>query len=169
MLASNKRLLLLGIVAIGFVIVYFWVRPKWSDVNIMHYDGKISAGQSFGSIVPTGIEKYTKRRAGANFVHDPKRLKHGPPSVKAYLNGDILITHKEDGQDKDVRQWKLRGNLDGNMRDIIPGGGKVIEGNSYSVKDWTVEWWRDPKDPVEVVIITNPEGKSRTFRIEWCP
>ncbi|HHT9154617.1 MAG TPA: hypothetical protein ACFYD5_02260 [Candidatus Tripitaka sp. YC43] len=159
--------LLLGVVVIVLVVVYSQVRgEKWKDVNIKYYDDKVSAGQEFNPTSQAGIERCEGRKARAYFKYMRESLNAEHPVVKAYLDGNIVISHKERSTGESVEVWRLSGSLDGNMIDVIPGESK-IEGASHSVKGWTIEWWRHPTIPVKVIIITNPNGKSRTFRIEW--
>lgn len=163
----SKRLLL-GVVVIVLVIVYFQVRgTKWKDVNIKYYDGKVSAGQEFNPALLAGTERCEGRKARAYFKYMRESLNAEHPVVKAYLDGSIVILHKERSTGESVEVWSLSGSLDGDMKDVIPGEGKVVEGTSRRVEGWTIEWWRHPTSPVKVIIITNPNGKSRTFRIEW--
>lgn len=162
----SKRLLL-GVVAIVLVVVYFQVLgTKWKDVNIKYYDDKVSAGQEFNPTLLAGTArcKGHKVRAYFNYISKSQDVEH--PVIKAYLDGNIVISHKERSTGESVEVWKLTGSLDGDMIDVIPGESKV-EGTAHSVKGWTIEWWRHPTSPVKVIIITNPNGKSRTFRIEW--
>ncbi len=172
---TQKNLILLGVAVIVVVIIYFLVLSnKWVDVEIKHYNGKVLAGQAFDPASLTGTEKRRGRKVRAYFAYHEYiggvyTLQRDRPVVKAYLNDYIMISHKEKVNEKSVEMWTLSSSLDGNMIDVIPGEGKIIEGNSHSVKGWTIEWWRHPTKPVKVIIITNPNGKSRTFRIEWTP
>ncbi len=164
----SKKSLLLGVVVIVLVVVYFQVlSTKWKDVNIKYYDDKVSAGQEFNPTLLAGTARCRGRKVRAyfNYIRETKNTEH--PVVKAYLDGNMVISHKERSNGESVEVWKLSGSLDGNMIDVIPGEGKVVESTSHSVKGWTIEWWRHPTSPVKVIIITNPNGKSRTFRIEW--
>lgn len=169
-MSMRKKLLLLVVAVVTLFIIYPKVLgPKWRDVTIKHYDGKILVGQEFDTASLTGTEWCNRRKARAYFKYFPENLNADHPVVKAYLNGNIVILHKEWSRGQSTQQWQLSGSLDGPMKDIVPGGGKLIEATSYSVKGWTVEWGRHPTDPVKVIVITNPAGKSRTFRIEWSP
>lgn len=164
----SKKSLLLGVVAVVLVIVYFQVwGTRWKGVNIQYYNGKVSAGQEFDPTLLAGTArcKGRKVRAYFNYIRKSKSTEH--PVVKAYLSGDIMISHKEKSNGGRAEVWSLKGSLDGDMVDVIPGGIKSIKGTSHSVEGWTIEWWRHPTNPVKVIIITNPGGKSRTFRIEW--
>lgn len=148
---------------------------KWTNVVVVA-DGENGIVRAY-----TNGSKGTEVRVDGGFEFGPTPLTIGGlarprdildrvhPVVRAATNGDIVISHKEMSDGKSVEQWRLSGSLDGAMKDVVPGGGRVIEGASHSVKGWTIEWWKHPTSPVEVIIITNPNGKSRTFRIEWSP
>ncbi len=162
---KQKKLILLGVAIIVVVIYYVQVlSTKWVDVRIKHYDGKISTGQEFDPTLLRGTERRKGRKVRAYFISSGVH-----PVVKVYLDGNIVISHKKRSDGENVELWRLEGSLDGGMRDVIPGGDKIIEGTSHHVNGWTIEWWKHPTSPVEAIIITNPVGKSRTFRIEWSP
>lgn len=157
-----KQVLLTGVAVLVIVVIYFqMLGGKWSAVVIKHYNGKILEGQEFSPASLAGIEKSRGRKVRAYFTEG------GRPVVKAYRDGSVVTYYKESKNGESVEVWRISGTLDGNMKDIVPGGGKTIEGNSHVVSGWTVEWWKDTTKPVKVIIITNPEGKSKTFKIEW--
>lgn len=167
---TQRQLTVIGVAAIALVIIYFQVLgAEWADVTITHYDGRILKGQKFDSASLTGTAMRKGRKVRGYFKYIPERNETEHPVVRAYLNGDIIISNKAQANGKSIEQWKLSGSLNGAMRDVIPGGGKIITDNSHSVEGWTIEWWGYRTSSVKVIIITNPEGKSRTFRIEWIP
>jgi hypothetical protein len=166
---SGGRLIAL-LVIISAVIVYYEVSGgKWARITIEHYDGKVLANQEFDSSSLTGTKASSNRKVRAYFRYIPERDDRERPTVKAYLNEEIVVSHKKMEGGKSVEQWKLKGSLDGGMKAATPEGDKPIEGRSYSARGWTIEWWRPTEEPVKVIVITNPKGKSRTFRIRWIP
>lgn len=169
-MSAPRQVMLIGVAAIVLVVIYFQVLgAKWADVTITHYDGRILKGQEFDSASLTGTEMLKGRKVRGYFQYIPERHETQHPVVRAYPNGDIVISNKAQVNGKDIEQWRLSGSLTGPMKDVIPGKGKIIIGNSHSVAGWTIEWWNYPTSPVKVIIITNPDGKSRTFKIEWIP
>src|SRR3989338_5207689 len=92
----SKKSLLLGVVVIVLVVVYFQVLgTKWKDVNIKYYDAKVSAGQEFNPALLAGTAggRGRKVRAYFNYIRETKNMEH--PVVKAYLDGNMVISHKE--------------------------------------------------------------------------
>ncbi len=176
---SKRKIIFIGAATIAFIVIYFQILDaKWADVRIAHYDGKIVADQNIDQKLYTGTAKRGRgrRKVRAYFEYIPVRLSDGfwtditeRPVVRAYLNEKIVVSHKKMVDGESVELWRLEGSLDGGMTDIIPGGGKVIKGASHSISGWTIEWRRHPTEPVKIIIITNPDGKSRTFRIVWIP
>ncbi len=164
-----KRLIALLVIITALIVYYKVSGDKWARVTIEHYDGKVLANNDFDPSSLTGIENSNHRKVRAYFRYIHERHETERPTVKAYLNEKIVISHKKSDGGKSVEQWRLKGSLDGGMKAATPEGDKPIEGSSYSTQGWTVEWWRHPEKPVKVVVITNPKGKSRTFRIEWLP
>jgi hypothetical protein len=166
---SGWRLIAL-LAIISAVIVYYEVSGgKWARITIEHYDGKVLANQEFDSSSLTGTEASSNRKVRAYFRYIPERRGTERPTVKVYLNGEIVVSHKETEGGKSVEQWELKGSLDGGMKAATPEGDMPIEGPSYSARGWTIEWWSPAGEPVKVIVITNPKGKSRTFRIRWIP
>ena len=164
--------MLTGVIVIVFVVVYLQILgTRWGDVCIIHYDGKILADQEFDPALCKGAEipKHGKHFVRAYYRYIPGNRAAKQPVIKADLNGNIRIRYKEMINGERVEQWKLKGSLDSDMKDVVSRGGKVEEGNSCRVNGWVVEWWKHSKKSVKVIIITNPEGKSRTFKIQWYP
>jgi hypothetical protein len=161
-----KRLILLGVVVIAFV-AYFWRQgAEWADVEIKRYEGKLLSAQELGRTPPMGIEKRSGNRVRGYFSYG-SRNEGEHPVVRAYLNGEVVISHEVRKGEESLEKWRLSGSLDGEMKEEVPGGGKVIQGSAHGVEGWTIEWWRHPEGPIKVIILTNPGGKSRTFKVEW--
>lgn len=166
----SRQVLLVGVAAIILVVIYFQMRSAtWADVIIIHYDGRILKEEEFDSASLTGTEILKGRKVRGYFRYIPERHETQHPVVRAYLNGDIVISNKAQANGENIEQWRLCGSLNGPMKDVIPGKGTIITGSSHSVAGWTIEWWEEPTSPAKVIIITNPDGKSRTFKIEWTP
>ncbi len=156
------------LVIITALIVYYRAHgDKWARVTIEHYNGKVLANQEFDPSSLTGIESGNDRKVRAYFGYIPERHETEHPTVKAYLNEKIIMYYNKSEGGKNVEQWELRGSLNGGMKDITPERSKPIKGTSYNTQGWVIEWWRHPEEPVKVIVITNPKGKSRTFRIRW--
>jgi hypothetical protein len=166
---SRGRLIALLVIITALIVYYEVSGDKWARVTIEHYDGKVLANQEFDSSSLTGTEVSSNRKVRAYFRYIPERHGTERPTVKAYLNGEIVVSHRKMEGGKSVEQWKLKGSLDGGMKAATPEGDTPIEGRSYSARGWTIEWWSPAGEPVKVIVITNPKGKSRTFRIRWIP
>jgi len=165
----RRKIILTGVVVIAFIVVCFQVLgAKWGDVCIIHYDGKILADQRFDPVLCTGAEipKHGKSFVRAYYRHIPGNRAAKQPVTKADLNGKIRIRYKGMINGKRVEQWKLEGSLDGDIKVVVPRVENVEDGVSCEVNGWSVEWWKRSEESL-VIIITNPEGRSRTFKIQW--
>ncbi|MHC4196318.1 MAG: hypothetical protein ACYSRP_00200 [Planctomycetota bacterium] len=99
----SKRLIAL-LVIISALIVYYKVSAgKWARVTIEHYDGKVLANQDFDPSSLTGIENSNDDKVRAYFRYIPERDDTERPTVKAYLNEKIVISHKESDGGKSVK------------------------------------------------------------------